>query len=116
MRSIPVSANFSWSAQCRRKPTTASAFLVENQRPEAILDEIGQGVCGAQNALIDKIMSAPMHILASMRAKTEWGLDRDDETGKSTPQKVGLAPVMRDGIEYEFDGSGLAVQHFLIEE
>jgi hypothetical protein len=44
-----------------------------------------------------------MHILASMRAKTEWVLDRDDQTGKSTPRKVGLAPVMRDGIEYEFD-------------
>jgi hypothetical protein len=58
------------------------------------------------NALIDKIVSAPMHILASMRAKTEWVLDRDDQTGKSRPRKVGLAPVMRDGIEYEFDVYG----------
>ena len=58
------------------------------------------------NALIDKIVSAPMHILASMRAKTEWVLDHDDQTGKSTSRKVGLAPVMRDGIEYEFDVYG----------
>jgi len=58
------------------------------------------------NALIDKIVSAPLHILTSMRAKTEWVLDRDDQTGKSTPRKVGLAPVMRDGIEYEFDVYG----------
>ena len=58
------------------------------------------------NALIDKIISAPLHILASMRAKTEWILDRDERTGKTVPRKVGLAPVMRDGIEYEFDVCG----------
>ena len=58
------------------------------------------------NALIDKIISAPLHILVSMRAKTEWVLDRDSATGKTAPRKVGLAPVMRDGIEYEFDVCG----------
>jgi len=40
-----------------------------------------------------------------MRAKTEWVLDRNDK-GKTEPRKVGLAPVMRDGIEYEFDVCG----------
>ena len=58
------------------------------------------------NALIDKIVSAPLHILASMRAKTEWILDKDERTGKTVPRKVGLAPVMRDGIEYKFDVCG----------
>jgi len=57
-------------------------------------------------ALIDRIVSAPLHILASMRAKTEWIIDRDERTGKTAPRKVGLAPVMRDGIEYEFDVCG----------
>src|ERR1700689_613731 len=58
------------------------------------------------NALINKIISAPLHIMVSMRSKTEWILDRDDRTGKAVPRKVGLAPVMRDGIEYEFDVCG----------
>jgi hypothetical protein len=58
------------------------------------------------NALVDKIMGAPLHVLASMRAKTEWILDRDERSGKTVPRKVGLAPVMRDGIEYEFDVCG----------
>jgi hypothetical protein len=58
------------------------------------------------NALIDKIISAPLHILVSMRSKTEWIIDRDERTGKTAPRKVGLAPVMRDGIEYEFDVCG----------
>jgi hypothetical protein len=56
-------------------------------------------------ALIDKIISAPLHVLVSMRSKTEWILDRNDR-GKTLPRKVGLAPVMRDGIEYEFDVCG----------
>jgi hypothetical protein len=56
--------------------------------------------------LIDKIISAPLHVLVSLRSKTEWVLDRDDRTGKTAPRKVGLAPVMRDGIEYEFDVCG----------
>src|SRR5260370_23411275 len=58
------------------------------------------------NQLIDKITSAPIHILVSLRSKTEWILDREDRTGKTAPRKVGLAPVMRDGIEYEFDVCG----------
>ena len=58
------------------------------------------------NQLIDKITSAPIHVLVSLRSKTEWILDRDDRTGKTVPRKVGLAPVMRDGIEYEFDVCG----------
>jgi hypothetical protein len=62
------------------------------------------------NALIDKIVSAPLHILAAMRAKTEWILDSDERTSKTVPRKVGLAPVMRDGIEYEFDVCGDMVQ------
>jgi len=58
------------------------------------------------NALIDKIISAPLHVLISLRSKTEWVLERDDKSGKTAPRKVGLAPVMRDGIEYEFDVCG----------
>jgi hypothetical protein len=58
------------------------------------------------NELVDRIIGAPMHVLISLRAKTEWVLERDEKTGKTAPRKVGLAPVMRDGIEYEFDVCG----------
>ena len=63
-------------------------------------------VTPVHNRLVDAIISAPLHILVSMRSKTEWVLDRDEKTGKTTPRKLGLAPVMRDGIEYEFDVCG----------
>src|SRR5258706_9427079 len=58
------------------------------------------------NELVDRIIGAPMHVLVSLRAKTEWVLERDEKTGKTAPGKVGLAPVMRDGVEYEFDVCG----------
>jgi hypothetical protein len=37
-----------------------------------------------------------------MRAKTEYVQERDERTGKQVVRKIGLAPIMRDGIEYEF--------------
>lgn len=53
--------------------------------------------------LINKIVSSPIHIIVTMRSKTEYVLEKNEKTGKSTPRKVGMAPVQRDGMEYEFD-------------
>jgi hypothetical protein len=58
------------------------------------------------NRMIDAMLAAPVHVLVSMRVKTEWIVDRDEKTGKTAPRKVGLQPIMRDGIEYEFDICG----------
>lgn len=55
------------------------------------------------NKMIDAILGAPIHILISMRVKTEWVIETDERTGKTKPRKIGLQPIMRDGIEYEFD-------------
>lgn len=52
--------------------------------------------------LIEAIVSAKINIIATMRAKTEYILNKDEKTGKSTPQKVGLGSVQRDGTDYEF--------------
>jgi hypothetical protein len=54
------------------------------------------------NQLVDTILTTPVHIIATMRSKTEYVLEKD-ERGKTAPRKVGLAPVQRDGMEYEFD-------------
>src|SRR5690606_5786580 len=54
------------------------------------------------NALVEALLQSPCHIIATMRAKTEYVQEKDDRTGKTTVRKIGLAPVMRDGIEYEF--------------
>lgn len=54
-----------------------------------------------QNALIDTIINSKMHIITNLRAKSEYVIEKN-EFGKSVPRKIGLAPVQRDQIEYEF--------------
>ena len=70
------------------------------------------------NALVDTLIGAKLHIIATMRAKTEWVVEKDERTGKQTPRKIGLAPVQRDGMEYEFDVVGdIDQQHsFLVSK
>lgn len=53
------------------------------------------------NALVDKILQSPCHIIATMRAKTEHVQEKNDQ-GKTVVRKIGMSPIMRDGIEYEF--------------
>ena len=54
-----------------------------------------------QQAMVDAILNFNGHIIATMRSKTEWSLEKN-ENGRVAPKKVGLAPQQRDGIEYEF--------------
>jgi len=54
------------------------------------------------NALVEALLQSRCHIIATMRAKTEYVQEKDERTGKQVVRKIGLAPVMRDGIDYEF--------------
>jgi len=54
------------------------------------------------NKLIESMLSARLHLIVTMRSKMEYVLEDDGKGGKK-PRKVGLAPVQRDGMEYEFD-------------
>lgn len=58
------------------------------------------------HALVDAILNCSCHVIVTMRSKTEYVLEKDERTGKNVPRKVGLGPVQRDGIEYEFDIAG----------
>ena len=53
------------------------------------------------NSLVDAMLQSPMHVIATMRSKTEYILV-EDEKGKKVPKKVGMAPVQREGMDYEF--------------
>lgn len=53
------------------------------------------------NALVEALLSSRCHIIGTMRVKTEYVLETNDR-GKQVPRKVGLQPVQRDGMEYEF--------------
>jgi hypothetical protein len=56
-----------------------------------------------QRKLVDTIQASPLHVICTMRSKIDWVLEKNEYTGKMEPRKVGLAPVQREGMEYEFD-------------
>ena len=67
-------------------------------------DKFGSGWKTAtpmQNHLVDTIINSKMHIIATLRVKSEYVVEVNSK-GKNAPRKVGMAPVQRDGLEYEF--------------
>ena len=54
-----------------------------------------------QNMLVNALISSQSHIIATMRSKTEY-IQTENERGRTEIRKVGLAPVQREGIDYEF--------------
>ena len=75
---------------------------VNNTKGNTFTDGWGKVGTPQQNRLMDAILKCPCHVIATLRVKTDYEVERDDR-GKVTPKKVGLAPVQRDGVEYEFD-------------
>jgi len=65
-------------------------------------------------ALVDALIQSPLHVIATMRSKVEY-VQEKDANGRSQVRKVGTAPLMRDGVEYEFDVVGdLDQDHTLV--
>ena len=54
------------------------------------------------NKLIQELLAGPFHLIVTMRSKVEWIIEEDDR-GKKVPRKVGMQPVQREGLDYEFD-------------
>ncbi len=54
-----------------------------------------------EREMVDAMIASPCHVICTMRTKTDY--HEVEENGKKKRVKVGLAPVQRDGMEYEFD-------------
>lgn len=67
--------------------------------------------------LIDVILASDLHVIVTMRSKTEWTQEEyTDSKGhkKTRPKRLGMAPVMRAGVEYELTVVGdLDLEHRL---
>ena len=55
-----------------------------------------------ERQMVDEMVSSTCHIICTMRTKTDY-VEQTDSNGKKKRVKVGLAPVQREGLEYEFD-------------
>ncbi|MCP4708388.1 MAG: hypothetical protein GY869_07175 [Planctomycetes bacterium] len=51
------------------------------------------------------MLACRCHLIVTMRSKVEYVVEEDNR-GRKVPRKVGMAPVQRDGLEYEFDVVG----------
>jgi len=54
------------------------------------------------NRLVDAILKTRLHIIVTLRSKIAYEVQKDERTGKNVPVKIGLKPIFREGIEYEF--------------
>lgn len=54
--------------------------------------------------LMERIIQAPINIIATMRAKTEYVIE--EINGRKQPRKIGMAAVQRDGTDFLFDVVG----------
>jgi hypothetical protein len=64
------------------------------------------------NAFVDKLLQSPANIIATIRAKTEYALVKNDKD-KLEPKKIGLKGIQREGLDYEFSVIfEVALSHF----
>lgn len=64
--------------------------------------------------LVDKMLQARCHIIVTMRTKMEYSQEKD-EKGRTVIRRVGLAPIQRAGMEYEFTVvADMDVEHTLV--
>lgn len=69
-------------------------------------DKFGSGwkeMRPVERTMVDAIVGYPGHVIITLRTKVEYVVERNPHTGKEGPKRVGLKPVQRDGVEYEFD-------------
>lgn len=53
------------------------------------------------NRLVDTMLQSPAHIIANIRAKTDYVQEKNDK-GKTVVRNIGMGLQMRDGVDYEF--------------
>lgn len=61
-----------------------------------------RSVTPEHNRLVDSILQAPMHVITTMRSRMEY-VQEENEQGRKIVRKIGLSPIQRPGMEYEFD-------------
>lgn len=55
------------------------------------------------NDMVEAMLGARAHLIVTMRSKMEYALRKDEDSGRHRVEKLGMAPIQRDGMEYEFD-------------
>lgn len=76
---------------------------------EGALEKVGGNVTNWKNVtplhqrMVDSILQSPCHVITTMRSRMEHVIDKDDDGKVTGVRKLGMAPIQRPGMEYEFD-------------
>jgi hypothetical protein len=54
------------------------------------------------DSFVDKTRNSRLHIISTIRSKMGYATEKNETNGKVMPKKIGLEPIQRDGLEYEF--------------
>src|SRR5262249_27467116 len=76
--------------------------VTERSRSKNAFSEGWKTMTPVHNRLIQRLLGSSAHLIFTLRAKVGWVLAENDK-GKLEPRKVGLAPVQREGVDYEPD-------------
>lgn len=71
-------------------------------KPDSFRAWASPKVKAAEAALWKAVLGFPGHVIVTMRAKTVYERSKD-ERGNTRIEKLGLGPIQRGGIEFEFD-------------
>ncbi len=67
----------------------------------------------AHNSLVGAIVRSSAHVVATMRTKTAYAVE--ESGGRTSVRKIGLEPIQREGIDYEFTVFGeINLSHTLV--
>jgi len=88
---------------------SASHAWVQLLKEKELLDTSGKGnsytnwstITKKHDDFINLILQSKINLIVTMRSKQDYSIEKNDK-GKTQITKVGLAPVQRDGMEYEF--------------
>lgn len=60
-----------------------------------------------------KILQSDIHLIGTMRSKQDYAQQKDEATGKTKVEKLGMAPIQREGLEYDFSVVfDIAISHY----
>jgi hypothetical protein len=60
-----------------------------------------RSVTPLHNRLVDALLQSPCHVITTMRSRQEY-VQEVNEHGRTVIRRVGLAPIQRPGVEFEF--------------
>lgn len=76
--------------------------VTDRSRSKNAFSEGWKTMTPIHNRLIQRMLGSSAHVIFTLRAKVDWVVQENDR-GRKEPVKMGLAPIQREGVDYEPD-------------